>query len=127
MGVTGFLGAWLTWEHPHEWRFAIDEAFEGRQHVFNGLKAVHSFGTTAKFTGSLRPAQKQLAKHGDFRAAKLQRFIETMLILRNSTLGAACRTSKAPLVEPFKCISDGALVKAHNRIAVRFLVAGIHQ
>lgn len=127
MGVSGFARAWLTWEDCGERRSALHELLKRGLHIVEGVEAIHAFSATAEFAGSLRPTQKQDGEDSSFAAIEVKNFLQTVLVFLDSTVCAAGRSGESIFLETGKCFADRILVEAHDGLAIRLLIAGIHQ
>ena len=110
MRVAGFLRAWLAGENRRERRFALREAIESGDDVFERFEVVHAVGAAAEFSGSLRAAEKKDADHGDLAPVEVKDFLQAMFEFRDATVGSAGRASKAFFLQTGQRVANRGLV-----------------
>ncbi len=91
------------------------------------VEGMHALGARAKFAGSLRSAQQQDAKNGDLVTIEIECLLEPMLVLGDAAVRGADGADEGLPVEGMQSLADGGFVEIHDRIAVRFLIAGVDE
>ena len=97
-------------------------------HGFQIVELVEPLGAAAQFAHGLRPAQHQHAHHGRLAAAQVELLGEPLRVLGHAAVAAG-----DPQGQPLACASPSSasstvvFVVVHHRVAVGFLVAGVHQ
>ena len=124
--VTGFLGAGLAGKNGDEGRVALHQQAKGGVHRLEILKGVHAVGARAQFAGSLRPTKEQDAQQRDFVTVEVKRFIEAVLEFGDTAIRIGGAHEEL-IGEGAQRLADGILVKRHNGIAIRLLIAGVQE
>jgi hypothetical protein len=127
MRVAGFLGARLPGKNFDERGLALHQVLQAGLHGAQVVEWMHALGAGAEFAGSLRAAQQQNAENGDFVTIEVEGFLETVLVLGDAAVRGADITDQGLSVQRMQSLADGGFVEIHDRIAVRFLVAGVDQ
>jgi hypothetical protein len=125
MGVAGLLGARLARKNFGERGLAFHQVLQAGLHGAQVVEGMHALGAGAQFARSLRSAQQQDAKNGNFVTIKVEGFLKTMLVLGDTAVRSADGADQGLPVERMQGLTDGGFVEIHDRIAVRFLVASV--
>ncbi len=89
--VAGFFRARLAGENRRQRRFALREAVESGDDVFERFEVIHAVGATAEFAGSLRAAEKKDADDGDFAPVEVEDLLQAVFEFRDAAVGSAGR------------------------------------
>lgn len=127
MCVAGLFGSRLACEHADERKFALRQAVESRNDVFERVEVVHAIRAAPKFSGSLGPAQEQDADNGDLAPIEIEGFLQPMLELGNATVSTAGRTGKTLFLKTGQGFADSTFIQIHYRITIVLLIARIQQ
>ena len=125
--VARFFGSGLARENGDQRGLALAEAVEGGDYVVESFEAVHAFGTAAEFAGSLRAAEEKHAEDGDLAAVEVENFLQAVLVFGNAAIGATGGAGETFFLQRGECVADGIFIESHHRVAIIFLIAGIHQ
>ncbi len=87
---------------------------------------MHAFGAAAEFAGRLRAAEKEFADDGGFGAREIENFGEAMFVFGDAAV-AAGGAGEHLIAERAESGADRIFVECHERIAIRFLVAGVDE
>jgi hypothetical protein len=127
MGVPRFLGARLPRQNFYKRRIALHEALKSRIHFGEIVETVHAFRAGAEFAGSLRAAEQKSAEQRRFAAIEVEGFLEAMLVFRDAAIEGVGRAGQTVFFEAANGLTRSFIVELHDRIAIRFLIAGIDQ
>ena len=110
MHVAGLFCPRLAWEDGDEWRFALGQAVERGDDVFEGVEVVHAVGAAAKFSGSLRAAEEEDANDSGFAAVEVEDFLQAVFELGDAAVGSTGGSGQALLLESVESVADGVLI-----------------
>ena len=127
MRVPSFFCAGLAREDFYQRLFPRHQLLQRRLHIGQIFKTVHALGASSQFTRGLGTAQHEHAHHGGFAPGKIEGFLHAMLVFWNAAIGAAGSSGQALLVKGVQGLPYQFVVQVHHRIAIGFLVAGVHQ
>ncbi len=127
MRVAGLLGAGLARKNFDEGRLALHQMLQAGLHGAQVVERMHALGASAQFAGGLRTAQQQDTEDGDFVAVEIEGFLETVLVLGDAAVRGADGADQGLSIERMQGVANGGFVESHDRIAIRFLVAGVDE
>lgn len=90
------------------------------------VELVKAISAGAKFAGSLRSAEEQDAKQGDFVTVKIESVGEAMFKFGDAAVGGG-GTGEALLTKRLERLANGSLVEFHHRVTIGFLVRSVEQ
>jgi hypothetical protein len=124
MDEAGFLGAWLAREDFDERGLALHEEIESGVYSVEIVELVEALGASAELAGGLRAAEKEDAEEGYFVAVEIEDVLEAVLELGYATVGGG-GTGETLVVQRVENLANGGFIEIHDRVAIRFLVAGV--
>jgi len=125
--VARLLGARLARKNFDERRLALHQVLKAGLHGAEVVERMHALGAGANLAGGLRTAQQQNAKNSDFVAIEVEGFLEAVFVLGDAAVRGADGADQGLSVERMQGLADGSFVEVHDRIAIRFLVAGVDE
>src|SRR5271165_7451213 len=95
-------------------------------HRLKILKFVQAFGASAQLAGRLRSAKQEDAKDGNFVAMKIVEFVHPVLVFRYAGIAAGAADQRL-ISQGTYSLPNRRFVQREDRVAIRFLVAGVQQ
>ena len=127
MRPAGFLGAGLARQNFYDGRLALGEALQRRIDFAQFVKMVHALGAAAEFAWRLRTAQQQNAHDRRLTAVEVKSFLEAVFEFGDASIEGVGGAREAVLFEAAQGLADGVIIEIHDRIAIRFLIAGVDE
>ena len=90
------------------------------------LEGMHALGAASEFSGRLRATEQKFAEDGGFRAGEVESVGKPMLVFGDAAV-AASGADENLLAERTQRAADGIFIEGHDRIAIRFLIAGVEE
>jgi hypothetical protein len=111
----------------HQRRLARHQFLQSRLHVAQLLKMMQPLPPPAYLPRRLCPAQQQHAQNRNLRPRKIESLAQAVLVLPHPAIIRIRRPRQFQITQAAQSRRHRLFVKIHDRLAIRLLVASIHQ
>ena len=108
-------------------RLPLHQAGEGGLHRGQVVEVVHALGAAAQLAAGLGSAKHKLGNHRGFAPPEVEDLGQTVGMLGNSHVGTGDARCDALGTQAVERVFHGIFIERDHRLAVGFLVAGVHQ